>query len=99
MGDITYPDFKAFIEAREVDEKVSKAPKNLVGCLMNMRLDAWFTEADVTSVHSPRSWRTRLEDMEVTSAKGKSSPKSPKKKGGVESPKKGAQNKEAADEE
>merc|ERR1712050_778694 len=74
-GDITYTDFKVYIEGKDVDTSAGKAPSNLVASLMTDRMDVWLEDNEVTRIFSPRSWRAKLtgDDSYMT--------KSPKKGG------------------
>merc|ERR1712203_648222 len=74
-GDITYTDFKGYIEGKDVETSAGKAPGNLVAFLMANRMDVWLEDNEVTRIFSPRSWRAKLtgDDSYTT--------KSPKKGG------------------
>merc|ERR1711972_546881 len=73
-GDITYPDFKGFIESKDVEVASGRPPSNLVTSLMTNRMDGWLEDNEVTKLYSPRSWRMKLqaeEDEPKTARKGK----------------------------
>merc|ERR1719387_1682877 len=42
---------------------VGEQPANLVSCLMDMRLEDFWHESDLATFWTPRSWRTRIEDL------------------------------------